>query len=200
MIIHAACGGSSNLIIHVSAIAYHAGLKRPTVSEWDEVNRSVPRLVDVLPNGPNGFSTAQFFLAGGVPELMLKLRELDLLDLEVLTCTGLKLGENLEAWEKSERRIKFRELLMKQDNVDPQDVIHSKAQAMGKGMTSTVCFPLGNLAPEGSVIKSTAIDDSVVDEDGVYRLTGPAPRVFTTEREAVRAVKGLSDKKSLPEK
>ena len=197
MIIHAACGGSSNLIIHLSAIAYHAGLKRPTVSEWDEVNRLVPRLVDVLPNGPNGFSTAQFFLAGGVPELMLKLRELNLLDLEVLTCTGLKLGENLEAWEKSERRIKFRELLMKQDNVDPQDVIHSKAQAMGKGMTSTVCFPLGNLAPEGSVIKSTAIDDSVVDEDGVYRLTGPA-RVFTTEREAVRAVKGLSDKKVSP--
>ena len=132
MIIHAACGGSSNLIIHMSAIAYHAGLKRPTVSEWDEVNRSVPRLVDVLPNGPNGFSTAQFFLAGGVPELMLKLRELDLLDLKVLTCTGLKLGENLEAWEKSERRIKFRELLMKQDNVDPQDVIHSKAQAIGE--------------------------------------------------------------------
>ena len=86
---------------------------------------------------------------------------------------------------------------MKQDNVDPQDVIHSKA-SNGKGMTSTVCFPLGNLAPEGSVIKSTAIDDSVVDEDGVYRLTGPA-RVFTTEK-AVRAVKGLSDKKSLPEK
>ena len=197
MIIHAACGGSSNLIIHMSAIAYHAGLKRPTVSEWDEVNRSVPRLVDVLPNGPNGFSTAQFFLAGGVPELMLKLRELNLLDLEVLTCTGLKLGENLEAWEKSERRIKFRELLIKQDNVDPQDLIHSKAQAIGKGMTSTVCFPMGNLAPEGSVIKSTAIDDSVVDEDGVYRLTGPA-RVFTTEREAVRAVKGLSEKKVSP--
>ena len=151
----------------------------------------------MLPNGPNGFSTAQFFLAGGVPELMLKLRELDLLDLEVLTCTGLKLGENLEAWEKSERRIKFRELLIKQDNVDPQDVIHSKAQAIGKRMTSTVCFPLGNLAPEGSVIKSTAIDDSVVDEDGVYRMTGPA-RVFTTEREAVRAVKGLSDKKVSP--
>ena len=197
MIIHAACGGSSNLIIHLSAIAYHAGLKRPTVSEWDEVNRLVPRLVDVLPNGPNGFSTAQFFLAGGVPELMLKLRELNLLDLEVLTCTGLKLGENLEAWEKSERRIKFRELLMKQDNVDPQDA-HSFESTSNRERDDQYCmFPLGNLAPEGSVIKSTAIDDSVVDEDGVYRLTGPA-RVFTTEREAVRAVKGLSDKKVSP--
>ena len=172
----------------MSAIAYHAGLKRPTVSEWDEVNRLVPRLVDVLPNGPNGFSTAQFFLAGGVPELMLKLRELNLLDLEVLTCTGLKLGENLEAWEKSERRIKFLELLMKQDNVDPQDAVHSKAQAIGKGMTSTVCFPLGNLAPEGSVIKSTQL--MIVWWMKMSLSTDLSTRA-TTEREAVRAVKGL---------
>ncbi len=193
MIVHAACGGSSNLIIHLAAIAYHAGLKRPTVQDWDKVNQLVPRLVDVLPNGPNGYSTAQFFLAGGVPELMLKLRDLDLLETNALTCTGLTIEDNLNAWEKSDRRKKFQEILFKQDKVDPNEVIYSKDRAMAKGMTSTLCFPIGNLAPEGAVIKSTAIDSSVVDTDGVYRLTGPA-KVFSTEKDAVRAVKGLGNK------
>ena len=197
MIIHAACGGSSNLIIHLAAIAYHAGIKRPTVQEWDEVNRLVPRLVDVLPNGPNGYSTAQFFLAGGVPELMCRLKDLDLLELEALTCTGDSIGANLEAWEKSVRRKRFRDLLIKLDQINPDDVIHTKEKAAGKGMTSTLCFPTGNLAPDGSVIKSTAIDSSMLDQNGIYKQTGPA-KVFTTEREAVRAVKGLGDCKIQP--
>jgi putative YjhG/YagF family dehydratase len=190
MITHAACGGSSNLIIHLTAIAYHAGLKRPSIDEWDEINHLVPRLVDVLPNGPNGYSTAQFFLAGGVPELMSKLKDLNLLELDVLTCSGNSLGRNLEVWEKSERRKRFREILWTLDQIDPDDVIHSKEKAQAKGMTSTLCFPKGNLAPEGSVIKSTAIDPSMLDQHGIYRQTGPA-KVFTTEREAMRAVKGL---------
>ena len=197
MITHAACGGSSNLIIHLAAIAYHAGLERPTVKEWDEINRLVPRLVDVLPNGPNGYSTAQFFLAGGVPELMSKLKDLNLLELDTLTCTGNTLGKNLEAWEKSHRRKRFRQMLWELDQVHPDDVIHSQEKAASKGMTSTLCFPTGNLAPEGSVIKSTAIDPSMLDQNGIYRQTGPA-KVFTTEREAMRAVKGLGSKQVDP--
>ncbi len=197
MITYAACGGSSNLIIHLAAIAYHAGIERPTVKEWDKVNRLVPRLVDVLPNGPNGYSTAQFFLAGGVPELMCRLKDLDLLELEALTCTGDSLGANLEAWEKSQRRKRFRNLLSKLDQINPDDVIHSKEKAGSKGMTSTLCFPTGNLAPDGAVIKSTAIDSSMLDQNGMYKQTGPA-KVFTTEREAVRAVKGLGDSKIQP--
>ena len=55
-------------------------------------------------------------------------------------------------------------------------------------MTSTVTFPKGNLAPGGSVIKSTSIDPSVVDADGIYRKTGPA-RVFRTEKSAIEAIK-----------
>ena len=62
------------------------------------------------------------------------------------------------------------------------------AVAKERGLTSTVCFPRGNIAPQGSVIKSTAIDASVVDADGIYRKTGPA-RVFTSEREAILAIK-----------
>lgn len=197
MITHAACGGSSNLIIHLAAIAYHAGLERPTVKEWDEINRLVPRLVDVLPNGPNGYSTAQFFLAGGVPELMSKLKDLNLLELDTLTCTGNTLGKNLEVWEKSHRRKRFRQMLWELDQVHPDDVIHSQEKAASKGMTSTLCFPTGNLAPQGSVIKSTAIDPSMLDQNGIYRQTGPA-KVFTTEREAMRAVKGLGSKQVDP--
>jgi putative YjhG/YagF family dehydratase len=192
MIVHAACGGSSNLILHLTAIAYHAGLKRPEVDDWDEVNKLVPRLVDVLPNGPLNHTTAQLFLAGGVPELMLKLRDLDLLALDAMTCTGNSLGQNLEDWERSTRRSRFREILSEQDGANPDEVIMDLPAARGKGLTSTVCFPRGNLAPEGSVVKSTSIDPSVVDEDGVYRMTGPA-RVFHSEREAIQALKGVSD-------
>src|SRR5579862_9228816 len=74
MVLHAAFGGSTNLLSHLPAIAYSAGLKRPTVDEWATVNREIPRLVDALPNGPRGFATVQVFLAGGVPEVMLHLR------------------------------------------------------------------------------------------------------------------------------
>jgi xylonate dehydratase len=197
MIVHAACGGSSNLILHLTAIAYHAGLRRPGVDDWDEVNRLVPRLVDVLPNGPKNHTTAQFFLAGGVPELMLKLRDLDLLDLDTLTCTGHSLKQNLEDWENSSRRSRFRDILKEQDSVDPDDVIMDLPIARKRGLTSTVCFPRGNLAPEGSVVKSTSIDPSVVDEDEVYRITGLA-RVFHSEKEAMQALKGLSDRTIKP--
>jgi dihydroxyacid dehydratase/phosphogluconate dehydratase len=128
---------------------------------------------------------------------MSKLKDLNLLELDVLTCSGNSLGRNLEVWEKSDRRKRFREILWTLDQIDPDDVIHSKEKAQAKGMTSTLCFPKGNLAPEGSVIKSTAIDPSMLDENGIYRQTGPA-KVFTTEREAMRAVKGLGSKQVDP--
>jgi putative YjhG/YagF family dehydratase len=189
MIVHAAVGGSTNLLLHIPAIAFAAGLRRPTADDWNRLNRLVPRLVDVLPNGPIGHPTVRFFLAGGVPEVMLHLRAMGLLRLEALTATGKTLGENLELWEKSERRRRLRDLLQQTDGVDPDSVIMSPTQAKALGLTSTVTFPFGNLAPEGSVIKSTAIDPTVVDADGIYRKRGPA-RVFTTERAAVAAIKG----------
>jgi putative YjhG/YagF family dehydratase len=188
MSVHAAFGGSTNLLLHVPAIAHAAGLKRPTVEDWIEVNRRVPRLVSVLPNGPVHHPTVRVFLAGGVPEVMLHLRRLGLLDLKVLTVAGRTLGEVLDWWETSERRARFRESLQEQDGVDPDDVILSPEQARSRGLTSTMTFPRGNLAPEGSVIKSTAIDPTILDADGVYRMEGPA-RVFVSEREAMTAIK-----------
>jgi putative YjhG/YagF family dehydratase len=188
MTVHAAFGGSTNLLLHLTAIAHAAGLRRPTVDDWTDANRRVPRIVDVLPNGPRYHPTIRVFMAGGVPEVMLHLRRLGLLELGCLTASGDTLGRTLDWWEGSERRLALRERLRIQDGVDPDEVIMSPDSARGRGLTSTITFPRGNLAPEGSVIKSTAIDPSVVDADGVYRKTGPA-RVFTTERAAIAAIK-----------
>jgi len=188
MVVHAAFGGSTNLLLHIPAIAHAAGLRRPTVDDWMEVNRKVPRLVSVLPNGPVHHPTVRVFLAGGVPEVMLHLRGLGLLDTTVATVEGKTLGEVLDAWQGSERRERFRALLKELDGVDPDDVILPPEKARAAGLTSTMMFPRGNLAPEGSVVKATAIDPSVVDADGVYRKEGPA-RVFTSERAAIRAIK-----------
>jgi len=188
MIVHAAFGGSTNLLLHIPAVAHAAGLERPVVKDWIDVNRRTPRLVDVLPNGPVGHPTVRVFLAGGVPEVMLHLRALGLLDTSVLTASGATLGENLDAWEKSERRTKFRTLLRELDGIDPDDVIMSPARAKERGLTGTLVFPLGNLAPEGSVIKATSIDPRVVGADGVYRHEGPA-RVFTSEAAAIAAIR-----------
>src|SRR5207247_9014861 len=102
MTVHAAFGGSTNLLLHIPAIAYSAGLRRPTVEDWIAINRRVPRLVDVLPNGPVGHPTIRVFLAGGVPEVMLHLRRLGLLDENCLTVAGEPLGKILDWWERSE--------------------------------------------------------------------------------------------------
>ena len=188
MVVHAAFGGSTNLLLHLPAIAHAAGVPRPTVEQWAEVNRQVPRLVDVLPNGPIGHPTVRVFLAGGVPEVMLHLRRLGMLDTSVQTVSGETLGAVLDWWESCDRRGILREQLTEADGIDPDDVIMSPESASGKGLTSTITFCQGNLAPEGSVVKSTAIDPSVVDADGVYRNSGPA-KVFLREADAIEAIK-----------
>ncbi len=197
MVVHAACGGSTNLLLHIPAIAHQARLRRPTLEDWQDVNARVPRFIDALPNGPVGHPTVRVFLAGGVPEMMLHLRALGLLDLDVLTVAGCRLGDVLDWWERCDRRTALRAQLMARDRVDPDDVIMAPERAVARGLTRTVCFPRGNLAPEGSVIKSTAIDPRVVDADGVYRKTGPA-RVFTRERDAVAAIKAQTDRPIKP--
>jgi len=188
MIVHAAFGGSTNLILHIPAIAHAAGLRRPTVDDWTRINREIPRLVDALPNGPRYFPTVQVFMAGGVPEVMLHLRRAGLLDTSAMTVSGEKLGTMLDWWEQSERRAAIRQGLRERDGVDPGHVIMDPDSARRAGLTSTVTFPVGNIAPGGSVIKSTAIDPGVVDADGVYRKRGPA-RVFRTEHSVIQAIK-----------
>lgn len=188
MVLHAAFGGSTNLLLHLPAVAHAAGLKIPTVDDWNEVNRQVPRLVSVLPNGPVPHPTIRVFLAGGVPEVMLHLRRLGLIDESVLTVTGRTLGENLDWWETSQRRTDMRRRLQEADGIDPDSVIMSPEEAKRQGMASTMTFPTGNLCPEGAVIKSAAIDPSVLDSEGVYRHTGRV-KVFTAEKDAIRSIK-----------
>ncbi len=189
MVTHAAFGGSTNLILHVAAIAHAAGLRRPDAQDWIAINRRVPRIVDALPNGPRHHATIQVFLAGGVPEVMLHLRRAGLLETGVPTAGGVTLGEQLDEWESSTRRERLRARLREQDGVDPDDVIMAPEEAARRGLTSTFCIVTGNLAPDGAVIKSTAIDPEVVDPDGVYRFTGPA-KVFLSEPAAIAAIKG----------
>ena len=188
MIVHAAFGGSTNLLLHIPAIAHAAKLKRPTSKDWARINRQVPRLVDALPNGPGNYATVQVFLAGGAPEVMLHLRRAGLLDTYAKTVTGETLNATLDWWQDSSRRHALRKNLLEQDGIDPDNVIMSPNRARSRGLTSTVCFPVGNLAPEGSVIKSTAIDPTLVDANQKYHHLGPA-KVFTTEAAAIQAIK-----------
>jgi putative YjhG/YagF family dehydratase len=188
LVLHAAFGGSTNLILHIPAIAHAAGLPRPTVEDWQRINQKVPRLVDALPNGPHGFATVQVYLAGGVPEVMLHLRDHDLLKLDARTVTGKTLGENLAWWESSERRQRFRQKLTDLDGIDPNDVIRPPE----KSFSSTVTFIQGNLVPEGAVVKSTAISPDLLDHEGVFLHEGPA-RVFASEEAAIAALKSNGD-------
>jgi putative YjhG/YagF family dehydratase len=188
MVAHAAFGGSTNLLLHIPAIAHAAGLQRPAVGDWNRINRSVPRLVDALPNGPRNHPTVQVFLAGGVPEVMLHLRRAGLLYTKATTVLGETLDTALDWWQDSKRRAGMRKRLLELDGIDANDVIMTPDQARKRGLTSTVCFPHGNLAPDGSVVKSTSIDPSVVDADGVYRKRGSA-RVFVSEHDAMTAIK-----------
>ncbi|MGC2300659.1 MAG: YjhG/YagF family D-xylonate dehydratase, partial [Acidobacteriaceae bacterium] len=188
MVVYAAFGGSTNLLLHLPAIAHAAGRARPSVADWMRVNREVPRLVDALPNGPKNFATVQVFLAGGVPEVMLHLRAAGLLNPKAMTAAGVTVGDCLDWWEQSERRRALRENLRARDGIDAEQVIFSPDRARQAGLTSTVCFPTGNLAPDGSVVKSTAIDPELIGDDGVFQHRGPA-RVFTLESDAIDAIR-----------
>jgi len=196
MAVHAAFGASTNLLLHLPAIAFSAGVARPTVQDWIDINRRVWRIVDVLPNGPRFFKTVQVFLAGAVPEVMLHLRELGILDTSCMTVTGMTVHQNLDWWRGSERRRRFRQLLAAQDGVDPDDVIMSPDVARHRGLGSTLILPQGNLAPQGSVVKATAIDPSLWAGE-LYDYVGRA-RVFVTEDQAIEAVKGGDDRRLVP--
>ncbi len=191
LLAHAAFGGSTNLVLHLPAIAHAAGLKPPSVGDWQRASRATPRLVDALPNGPRNHPTVRVFLAGGVPEVLLHLRRLGLLHGKALTATGETLDHNLDWWESSRRRQRMKQRLREADGVDADDVILDPDSARRRGLAGAAVFPVGNLAPGGSVVKATALDPSVV-EDEVFRHRGPA-RVFTSEQAAVAAIKGLTD-------
>ena len=197
MLAQAAFGGSTNLVLHLPAIAHAAGLRTPTVADWQRVNRATPRLVDALPNGPRNHPTVRVFLAGGVPEVLLHLRRMGLLHRQALTATGETVDHALDWWEASERRRRMKDRLREADGIDADEVIMDADAARRRGLASTTVFPVGNLAPHGSLVKATAIDPSVVGPDEVYRHRGPV-RVFTSEAAAVAAIKGRGERPVQP--
>lgn len=188
MVVHAAFGGSTNLFLHLAAIAHAAGRSIPDREDWERVNRETPRLVSVLPNGPIPYPTAVAFLAGGVPEVLRHLGRLGLLNTSTRTVSGKTVGEVIDWWDDSERRYAVRRTLQKTHGIDPDQVIMDAPTAKRQGMTSTLAFPTGNVAPEGAIVKSTAIDPSVLDSHGIYHHRGCA-KVFTTEHAAILAIK-----------
>lgn len=185
MAVHAACGGSTNLYLHLAAVAHAAGLRRPGPDDWAAVNRRVPRLVDALPNGPRDYATVHVFLAGGVPEVMLGLARRGDLDVDVPTVSGGTLADDLAWWEASERRAALRRRLYEVEGIDPDDVIRADP---ARTLPGTVTIVGGDLAPGGALVKSTAIDPALLDADGRYSAHGRA-RVFATEADAIDAIK-----------
>ena len=191
MAVHAAFGGSTNLLLHMPAIAFHAGLRRPTVDDWTDVNRRVPRLVDALPNGPVGHPTVRVFLAGGVPEVMLHLRELGLLELDALTVTRRNARQRSSTGGRSPNAARgFATCSQERDGIDPGRRHHESPDAARKrGLTSDGHLPARQPRPGGLGHQiAPPSTRSVVDADGVYRKIGPA-KVFTTEKAAIAAIK-----------
>ena len=169
------------------------------MDDWNHFNRAVPRLVDALPNGPIGHPTIRVFLAGGVPEVMLHLRNMNLLQLDALTVTGETLGKVLDWWQASDRRKRLRDHLATKDGIDPDTVIMSPDAAKKRGLTSTITFPRGNLCPEGSVIKSTAIDPSQWWTPTVYTERPARRRCSSPRRRRLQgASRGRARRRSFP--
>ncbi|MDO5422659.1 MAG: dihydroxy-acid dehydratase [Eubacteriales bacterium] len=178
-IIHSAIGGSTNATLHLPSIARELGYEMP-IELFDEINHQVPHLGNVNPSGKH--LTESFWFAGGVPYVQLLLK--DMLDLDVLTVTGKTLGENLEDLQKDnffERNLGY----LHNYGLTRDEVIFPLEKAEEKG---SIAILKGNIAPEGSVVKYSAVAAS----QRVF--TGPA-RVFNEEEAAYQAV---VDKKIQP--
>ena len=172
LIIHSAIGGSTNATLHLPSIARELGYELP-IESFDEINHMVPHLGNINPSGKH--LTESFWFAGGIPyvELLLK----DILDLDVMTVTGKTLGENLEDLQKDnffERNLGY----LYNYKLTRDEVIFPLEKAEEKG---SVAILKGNIAPEGSVVKYSAVAHS----QRVF--TGPA-RVFNDEEDAYQAV------------
>ena len=155
-----AVAGSSNLILHIPAIAYEAGYDEPWWKYFDEASNDIPLLAHLVPSGPR-YSVHDLCLAGGMPALLKEL--LPKLDGDCLTVTGKTLAENVGNARNYNR-----------------DVIHSLDNPVMKMPGLGVLY--GNLAPEGCIVKIAAVPQNLMT------FKGPA-RVFDTLDDALDALK-----------
>ncbi len=174
IVLHAAVGGSTNALLHLPVIAREAGID-VGIDDFDRIHRRVPVLANVKTTGK--YPVEYFWYAGGVPAVMLELREM--LHLDCLTVTGKTLGENLEEIERSPFFFAERRGYLNNVKVDREEIIRPRADPFGTDGGVAVLY--GNLAPGGAMIKTF----SVPKEMHVH--TGPA-RVFDFEDEAIHAL------------
>jgi dihydroxy-acid dehydratase len=175
IVIHAATGGSTNALIHLPAIAYEAGVNI-TVDDFDRIHRLVPVLANVKTTGR--YPVEYFWYAGGVPRLMLELK--DVLHLDCLTVTGKTLGENLEEIENSrffDERIGY----LHNYKIAQDEIIRPRSKPFGS--EGGIAILRGNIAPGGAVIKAFSVPKQM------HVHTGPA-RVFDTEDAALDSLIG----------
>jgi dihydroxy-acid dehydratase len=176
IILHAATGGSTNALLHLPVIAREAGVD-VGIDDFDRIHRRVPVLANVKTTGR--YPVEYFWYAGGVPALMLELREM--LHLDTLTVTGKTLGQNLDEIEQSPFFLAERLGYLKNVKVERDEIIRPRSDPFGTDGGVAVLY--GNLAPGGAMIKAF----SVPKEMHVH--TGRA-RVFDFEEEAVHALVG----------
>lgn len=174
MIIHAAVAGSSNVLIHLPAIARQVGIDI-SLSDFDRINKKIPVLTAVKTSGP--WPTQLFWFAGGVPKIMVRLKEY--LNLDVLTVTGKTLEENLSILEKNNY---FNEVntFLKNYKISPSEIIRTLDNPYYKKGGLAVLD--GNLAPKGAVVKHSAVDQKM------HYHVGKA-KTFNSEEKAVEAIK-----------
>jgi dihydroxy-acid dehydratase len=174
IILDAAIGGSTSALLHLPVIAREAGVD-VSIDDFDRIHRKVPVLANVKTTGK--YPVEYFWYAGGVPAVMLELR--DMLHLDVLTVTGKTLGENLD--EIAASPVYFAERLgyLKNVKIEREEVIRPRRDPFGTDGGVAILY--GNLAPAGAMIKTF----SVPPETHVH--SGPA-RVFDFEDEAVQAL------------
>jgi dihydroxy-acid dehydratase len=174
IVVHAAIGGSTNALLHVPEIAREAGVEI-TVDDFDRIHRHVPVLADVMTSGR--YPAEYFWYSGGVPALMLELR--DLLHLDCITVTGKTVGENLEEIEDSKFFMRERLGYLSNFKIRRDEIIRRRADPFAA--TGGIAILRGNIAPGGAMMKTF----SVPEEMHVH--TGPA-RVFEDEPEALDAL------------
>ena len=161
-----ACGGSTNLLIHLKAIMGRAGFDIDLM-EFDAISNDTPLLVNVKPHGTHPVG-ADFHNAGGVPAVMKELEHK--LDLSCLTVTGKTVGENLANTDYSYDR----------------DVIRSFSDPISP--VGGISVLKGNLAPNGAVVKRSAATERLLHHRGpakVFDDLGEAERWLGNETSCV---------------
>ncbi|MDR3049828.1 MAG: dihydroxy-acid dehydratase [Elusimicrobiota bacterium] len=173
MVVHAAIAGSSNSLLHIPAIAHQLGIEFDA-DEFDRVHRKSPYLLNIRPSGK--WPAEFFFYAGGVPAIMEEIKPL--LNLDVMTVTGKKLGDNLEELKHNGFYEQCHKYLEKY-NLKQSDIIAPASKPISAA--GAIAILKGNLAPDGAVVKHSALPKEM-------RIVELSARPFDSEEDAIDAV------------